>query len=417
MILPIYRMNDITFFQVNSIHDVQMLLEGRIPRKEEEIPLLESYRRVLAEDILSPVSLPPFHKSIMDGVAVRSSDVQSATETSPVPLRCIEHIYAGTAPQKEICTGTCSLIATGAPLPLGADAVVMIEYVTQNAAHISIKKAVYPGENIICEGNDVKKGDVLFTKGTLLSPGVIGSIAGTGIRSVTVLSNPHIGILSTGEELIDTGELGPATIYDVNSYLLYALCQKMGAVPHRLGIVRDDYPSLRDAITTALEKHHGNDHTYEYDMLLLTAGVSKGSKDLVRSVCAELGTILFHGIALKPGKPTLAADLGALVFGLPGNPYSCFVTFLLLVAPLISQASGIPFHIQKKSLPLAEKIFSSKGRQHYVPVMISDKAYPIYEESGSLKILHAQGLVEVPQEMEYLEKDQQVEVLFMEGLL
>jgi molybdopterin molybdotransferase len=400
-------MNDTTFIRVNRLKDVQELLKNKVAQKTEELPLIESYNRVLAENIKSPVSLPPFDKALMDGIAVRSADVQAATETSPVKLHCIEHIYAGVSPQKEITPGTCSKIATGAPLPSGADAVVMIEYVDGDGEHAFIKKTAYPGENIIKKGNDIKRGSILFKKGTILSPGVIGTIAGAGIRSLPVVSEPRVGILSTGEELIDSGNLGPASIYDVNSYLLYSLCQKMGAVPYRLGIVRDDYQSLREAVEESLD----------HDILLLTAGVSKGSKDLVRSVCEDLGTILFHGLALKPGKPTLAADLGSLVFGLPGNPYSCFITFLLLVAPLLSHAGGIRFHIRKVSLPLSEKVFSPKGRQQFVPVMVSNKAYPIYEESGSLKILHAQGLVEIPQNVEYMEKDKQVRVLLMEDIL
>ncbi|MBU7015752.1 MAG: molybdopterin molybdotransferase MoeA [Theionarchaea archaeon] len=407
MIPLTYRMEDVTFFQVTRIEDAQELLKNGIPQRKEEVPLIEAYNRVLAEDISSPVSIPPFHKALMDGAAVRSEDVQSASEATPSRLHCIEHIYAGVAPQKEVTTGTCSMIATGAPLPHGADAVVMIEYIDQDSEHVFIKKAVYPGENVIHKGNDVKQRDILFKKGTLLSPGTIGIIAGTGIRSAPVISRPRVAILSTGEELIDTGHLGPAKIYDVNSYLLFSLCQKMGAAPHRLGIVKDDVESLRTALVKALD----------HDLILLTAGVSKGSKDLVKSVCEDMGTILFHGLALKPGKPTLAADLGPLVLGLPGNPYSCFVTFLLLVAPLFSQVYGTQFHIPRVSLPLGEKIFSPKGRHHFVPVMISDKAYPMYEESGSLKVLNAQGLVEVPVNVEYIEKDEQVQVLLMENLL
>jgi molybdenum cofactor synthesis domain-containing protein len=283
----------------------------------------------------------------------------------------------------------------------------MIEYTDQDSQHMFVKKTVYPGENIIYRGNDVKKGDVLFKKGTNLSPGKIGIIAGTGIRSVPVISLPRVAILSTGEELMDAESLTPGKIYDVNSYLLSSLCQQIGAIPHRLGIAKDEYASLRDAVAKALK----------YDVILLTAGVSKGSKDLVRSVCEDLGTILFHGLALKPGKPTLAADLGPLVFGLPGNPYSCFVTFLLLVAPILSQACGIPFHLKEVSLPLGEKIFSPKGRKQFVPVMVSDKAYPLYEESGSLRILNAQGLIEIPENVEFVEKDQQVCVLSMEDFL
>lgn len=400
-------MHDATFLTVSRIEDIQPSLMRKIPQKTEEIPLIEAYNRILAQDISSPIFLPPFNKSLMDGVAVQSQDIQSASETSPVRLQCIEHIYAGFFPQKEVVPGTCSVISTGAPLPRGADAVVMIEYTDLDSQHAFVKKPVYPGENILHRGNDVKKGDVLFTKGTPLSPGKVSMIAGTGIRTVPVLSIPRVGILSTGEELMDSGSLAPGKIYDVNSYLLFSLCQKLGAEPYRLGIVKDEYQSLRLAVQESLT----------YEILLLTAGVSKGSKDLVKSVCEDLGTILFHGLALKPGKPTLAADLGSLVFGLPGNPYSCFVTFLLLVAPILSQACGIPFQLKEVSLPLAEKIFSPMGRRHYVPVFMRDKAYPIYEESGSLRILNAQGLIEIPENVEFMEKDQRVNVLSMEDFL
>src|SRR3954468_14300590 len=270
-----------------------------------------------AEDVVAPIDVPPFDRSNVDGFAVRSADLASATEAAPVRLRLNEEVIAcGTAPTRPVLSGTATSIATGGPMPRGADAIVMVEHTQPSSSRaIEIRRAASPGQFVSYAGSDIARGEALLRAGTIIGSREIGMLAACGIAQILVARRPRVAIISTGDELVQPGErLGPAAIYDSNGAVVTAAISENGGEAHFLGAIADDEALLEAAMRKALQTN---------DMLVLSGGTSKGAGDVSHRIIDRLGKpgIIAHGVALKPGKPLcLAVCDGKSVIILPGFP-------------------------------------------------------------------------------------------------
>ena len=334
----------------------------------ESIDVIHALNRTLAEDILAPHPLPDFRRTTVDGYAVRAGDTYGATDSLPAYLTLIGEVPMGDAPSFEIGSGQCALIHTGGMLPDGTDAVVMLEY-TQSAHEneIEIFRAVADGENIIRVGEDVAQGQTVLTKGTLLRPAEIGGLLALGITSVRVVKKPVVGLISTGDEVIDPSQSPrPGQVRDINSYTLGALVEKSGGTAKRYGIISDQFEALKESAAKALS---------ECDVVVITAGSSASTRDMTADVIRQLGEpgVLVHGINTRPGKPTiLGVCNGKAVIGLPGNPVSALVNGYLFVVPVIEKLLGaLPRPKATVHARLTVNLPSQAGREDWIPVKLT----------------------------------------------
>ncbi|PKP11547.1 MAG: molybdopterin molybdenumtransferase MoeA [Bacteroidetes bacterium HGW-Bacteroidetes-4] len=327
----------------------------------ESIHFSESAGRVLAADVLSDMDMPPFDKAAMDGFAIRESEINH-------DLEIIETIAAGQTPQKEISPGTAARIMTGAPVPKGADFVIQVE-LSETACNNRVAFNGHPKNNIIYQGSDIKTGDVVLHKGQQLDARHIAVLASVGCTQVEVYKKPLVGIISTGDEIVEPSQKPtPSQIRNSNGHQLIAQVADSGAEPHYYGIVKDDYQLTRDAIEKGMN---------ECDVLLLTGGVSMGDFDFVPKIMSDLGIdILFDKVAVQPGKPTtFGVKNNKVVFGLPGNPVSSFIQFDILVKPFIYKTMNADQFELTLKLPLASNYTRKKAdRSAYIPVTINNKS-------------------------------------------
>ncbi len=379
----------------------------RLEPKVETVPLEEALGRVLAEDIVSPIDVPPFDRATVDGYALRAEDTFMASESEPVKLKVIGEVNAGDFPDFELKPGESVYISTGAPLPEGADAVVQFEDVDRVGDEILIYKPAYPGLGVMKAGADIPKGRLLLKKGTKLGFKETALLSAVGMAEVPVFRKPKVAVISTGNELVLPGEeLGPGKIYDINGRAITDAVRELGGEAVFLGMARDNRESLKALIEKGIEC---------CDIVILSGGASGGVRDLTTSIIEELGEVKVHGIAIQPGKPTIIGLIdGKPVFGLPGYPTSCLTNFTLLVAPLLRRLIGRESEIRKVRKRLAHKVFSVKGRRQFLPVRIEgDKALPILKGSGAVtSFVDADGFIEVPENVEILEAGEEVEVTF-----
>lgn len=341
----------------------------------------------LAEDITAPIDVPPFDRSNVDGFAVRSADLATAGEAAPVRLGLNgETIHCGAVPALQVAVGTATPIATGGPLPRGADAVVMVEH-TQPAGPgaIDIRRAASPGQFISYAGSDIARGEALLRAGTIIGSREVGMLAACGIAEVSVVRKPRIAVISTGDELVQPGEvLAPAAIYDTNGAIVTAAIDENGGEAIFLGAIPDDEAQLEAAMRRALA---------DADMLVLSGGTSKGAGDLSHRIIGRLGQpgIIAHGIALKPGKPLcLAVCDGKPVVILPGFPTSAMFTFHDMIVPVLRKMAGLPPRSDAKvNATVPVRIASELGRTEFVMVSLVEGkdgliAYPSGKGSGAI---------------------------------
>jgi molybdenum cofactor synthesis domain-containing protein len=341
----------------------------------------------LAQDIAAPIDVPPFDRSNVDGFAVRSDDLMSAGEATPVRVMLNDEVIAcGTAPTRPVLSGTATSIATGGPLPRGADAIVMVEH-TQPAGPraIEIRRAALPGQFVAYAGSDIARGEVLLRAGTVVGSREIGMLAACGIAQVSVARRPRVAIISTGDELVQPGErLRPAAIYDSNGAIVTAAVRENGGEAVFLGAIPDDEEKLGAAMREALET---------CDMLVLSGGTSKGAGDVSHRIVGRLGQpgIVAHGIALKPGKPLcLAVCDGKPVVILPGFPTSAMFTFHDMIVPVLRRMAGLPPRSDAKvTARIPMRIASELGRTEFVMVSLVEGAdgliaYPTGKGSGAI---------------------------------
>jgi len=314
----------------------EVILAAVRPRAEVAAPLAETLDCVLARDVASPVNLPMWDNSAVDGYAVRASDVSDANENNPIHLRVVTRVPAGTTAKVTIEPRTCGRIFTGAPIPEGADAVVMQEDThPHHEGYIAVTESVEPGENIRRAGDDVTKNEVVLCAGARLGPPQLGLAAALGMAQLVIHPRPRVGVLVTGAEIVEPGRaLRNGQGYDANSYALCAFVKRAGCEPVELGIADDTREDLHEKIDYGLS---------ECDAVITVGGVSVGEYDLVKDVLTELGCEQkFWKIAMRPGRPFVFAKREAkLVFGLPGNPVSAAVTFLMLVRPALQKMRGL----------------------------------------------------------------------------
>lgn len=344
------------------------------------VPLCESLGRTLACDVVASEGVPPFDRSTMDGFAVVASDTFGCSESLPAMLTLAGEVDMGIAPICACMPGACIRIPTGGQMPQGADAVVMLEQCEEYGdGTVGVMRAVAPGDNMVFRHDDIKPGQPVLLAGTKLDPHHIGSLASMGITECSVLDTVTVGIVSTGDEIVDAAcEPVGAQMRDVNTPMLASAVQDCGARPIRYPIVPDEYEALLRAVRHALE---------ECDMVLVSGGSSAGQRDNTARVLSELGNLLYHGVAVKPGKPTMCADVqGKPAFGLPGHPVAAYFMFLEAVRPLLARLCGTAGrHGRCACARLREGIPSNHGRSEIVAVRLereSDAVPAPESESG-----------------------------------
>ena len=372
----------------------------------ETVPLRDAAGRVLAEDVTAPFDVPGFARAAMDGYAVRAADLARATADAPVTLRLAGESRPGALPEVTCTPGTCVAIATGAPLPDGADAVVMVERTRRDGDAVAVLADASPGQHVSPRGHDVAAGATVLRRRTLLTPGRVGLLATLGLAEARVLARPVVAIVSSGDELLEPGDPpAPGRIYDANRFTLDAVCRAHGATTRLLPPVADDLRSWH----AALERAAGA------DLLLSSGGSSAGERDLLVDVVAARGEVLFHGIAVKPGKPTLGGRIGhQLVLGMPGNPTSCLSNAYVLLIPLLRALAGLPPHVpDTRSATLTRSVTSPASRLQFYQVRLEDgRAEPVFKGSGDITSLaDADGYIEVPVGVERIDEGTTVTVM------
>lgn len=400
---------------VVTLDEAARIMEAAfLPGPEPEtVPLEKACSRVLYAPIKSTEYVPGFDRSTVDGFAVRAADSFGCSEALPAILTLSGAVEMGVGAGEPLAAGCCAAVPTGGAIPAGADAAVMLEY-TENYGDgtIGICRPAAPGENLIYRGDDVKPGQVVLDAGRRLAPQDVGALAALGVTEVQVCRKPVVGILSTGDELVPVEAApGPGQIRDVNSALLRALAEEAGAEAVCYGVVRDDPALLRDSLDAALR---------ECDLVLISGGSSVGAKDATERVLSERGTLLFHGLAVKPGKPTLLAKVEEKpVFGLPGHPVAALFVARLLVRPLIGRLMGCT--AARYSIPavLSEPVSANHGRAQLMGVRLYAEngvrcARPIRGKSGLITALAgADGFFEIQRDLEGVAAGEPVEVYLL----
>ena len=377
-----------------------------------------AYKRILSRDITSHEDLPGFDRSTMDGYAVNSADTFGATESAPAYLELTGEVTMGYRPGFSLNRGSAAQIPTGGMLPEGADSVVMYEHTNRVGDDtVEILKSVAPGENIIRRDEDVKKEEVILRRGHRLRPQDIGALAGLGVSKIHVFKEPAVSLISTGNEIVPPEVTpSPGQVRDINSFNLFGLIRENGGIPVKKGIISDEIEKLRAVVSKSLR---------ESDMVIITGGSSVGTRDYAAKIIAEFGSpgILFHGVAIKPGKPIIGALVkGIPVFGLPGHPAAVTVSFKIFVKPVLSRLSGEApraelADIKKVKAVFSRNLSSSIGREEHIRVYLEHvngtlRAVPILGKSGLIKTLvKSDGLVKIPFEKNGLYEGEEVEVL------
>ncbi len=398
-----------------ALHTLLSHVEASV--SAEKVKTIDALGRVTARVIRSPIPLPTFKRSTVDGYAVRAPDTYGASESLPAYLRLIGEIHMGSAPGFDINQGETGLIHTGGMLPDTSDAVVMLEYTqTVGMDTIEVLRPVAVGENVIKVGEDVQPGEEVIQPGVRIRPSEIGGLAALGIVEVEVARKPLVGILSSGDEVIPPDEnLLPGRVRDTNSYTLSALIHQAGGIPKIYGIFPDEF----EKILKAAEQAHR-----ECDMVIITAGSSASARDLTARVINQLGSpgVLVHGVNIKPGKPTILAVCDhKVVIGLPGNPVSALVIANLFVVPVVESLLGvvnIGMH-PKIQARLTTNVPSQAGREDWVAACLIEgpdgyRVDPIFSKSNLIfSLVRANCMIRVPPDATGLSSGEMVETVLL----
>ncbi len=385
---------------------MKLLYSNAVETGSEQAEISSALGRVLSEKIISPIDVPHFNRSAMDGYAVRAEDTFGASETSPKNLKVIESISAGMVAQKALGKEECIGITTGAKMPEGADASLMVEYTEKSGDEITARKSVAPGQNVIKKGSDLKKGETALSKGDILTPAKTGVLSALGLREIKVKKKPKVAVIGTGDEIVKEGPLPEGKIYDINTRALIDALKGHSCEPADLGVAKDDKDEIRGKISGALESS---------DLILISGGSSLGTEDLMVDIVNEMGgETLAHGIAVKPGKPTIISKIsGKLVLGLPGHPTSSLSNFYIIVKPLIAKMLGTEFPEKAIDAELERKVVSTIGRYTSLPMKVDNGiAIPIARGSSAITSMSkADGFVGISENTEVLERGAKVKVL------
>ena len=405
------------FRKLLSFDEAKQLLEQTFDAKPvgvETVSISEAHERVLAQDIVAPLNIPPFSRSTVDGYAVKAADTFGASEDQPVTLKFCGHVVIGESPNVAVKNGLAAEIVTGAPLPDGADSVVMVEQTTQKGNNISVHRPVSIDENLMAAGSDIRKGETVLKAGRFLGSREIGVVAAIGLTEVVVYRRPKVAVLSTGGEVVAPGEpLPPGKIYDINAHTICAAVREAGGEPINLGIV----PDKKDKLTKALKNALGS-----ADAVITSGGVSVGPKDFTPQVVDSLGKpgVIISGVAVKPGKPmTIAVVDGKPVFSLPGNPTSSLFMFNVFVHPVIVKLAGRPEEeLPKLKAVAAKKMFPARGRRTFIMVNLA------YDKNGTLLVspvptglsgaittlAKADGFIEISEKQQFVDAGTEIDV-------
>jgi molybdenum cofactor synthesis domain-containing protein len=385
-----------------------LVLETVVPvERLERVNLREATGRVMAIPAVAPSDVPPFDRAAMDGYAVIAEDTFGAGKYEPKILRPIEKVYTGQMPTKRVERGTCIEIATGAPMPDGADAVVMVEETEKGeGGEVRVFTPVYPRQHVGRRGADIVAGQPLLASGDLLTPSRIGALAAIGASEVEVFAKPRVAVLSTGNEVLEPGQpLGPGQIYDINQFTLSSIVVSHGGVADARPVAQDVLEELVQAVHSACA---------DADIVVFSGGSSVGERDLILDALQQIGEVLFHGIAVKPGKPTVFGRVGRTpVFGMPGYPTSCLSNAYMLLIPALRRMAHLPdFEPRLVKATLARRIVSTTGRHQFYTVRLVDgTAVPAFKASGDITSMSlADGYIEIPAQTDIVEAGEVVNV-------
>ncbi|MSO56984.1 MAG: molybdenum cofactor biosynthesis protein [Acidobacteria bacterium] len=382
------------FGDVISFEEAHRILDttGTPIARTEQVPLDQSAHRVLARDVIAAEDVPPFSRAGMDGYAVRSRDTRGATRERPCVLRRVATLFTGQVSTIPVGDGECIEISTGAPMPDGADAVVMVEDTTSDdRGNVQVIAEVAVQQNVGRRGADIQSGHTVLMAGETINSSRIGALAAVGRSAVDVYERPRVAILSTGNEVVEPGQaLKPGQIYDINRFTISAVVAENGGIPV-------PYPPAPDSLEALVETL---DRCLVNDIVVFSGGSSVGERDLIRDAIAARGRLLFHGIAVKPGKPTgLALVNGKPVFAMPGYPTSCLSNAQILLVPLLRRLARLRPQIRKTvRVPLAQRIASTSDRHQFYTVRVHDGvAMPAFKASGDITSMsRADGYIEIP---------------------
>ena len=390
-----------------SFEEAKRIVEASIKpvNRVETVSIDDAVGRVLAEDMVAALSIPSFNRAAMDGYAVKAKDTFNSGQLRPMVLTLIGALHAGEIPREKVDSGQCLQIATGAVMPRGADAVVMVEDTEAENGRVKIFKSVSPGANVGKKGEDIKEGALVLRDGFVLEPGRVGVLASQGLKQIRVYEKPRVAVLPTGEEVVEVGKrLRQGQLYDINSHTIAAVVKANGGVPHRVGIAGDNLDELRATIAEALKS----------DLVVLSGGSSVGDRDLLVDVLQDWGEILFHGIQIKPGKPTIFAILdGKPLFGMPGYPTSCLINTYLFILPVLRKMAHLPLRRgETVEAKLGRRVPGSVGRRQFLTVKVENgEAVPVFKESGAItSVAEADGYIEIAENIDLLEKGEPVTV-------
>ena len=397
---------------VKTPEEVFRIMEDTFTREApaEIVPLADASGRVLSEDVTAAEWIPGFDRSMVDGFAVRAADTFGCSDSLPAILPIAGEVLMGRPVDMHLSAGEAAVIPTGGELPAGADAVVMLEYTEDYGdGTVGILKPAASGENVIYKGDDAKPGKGLLSAGTKLLPAQIGALAAAGVRCVAVRKPLRVGILSTGDELVPAEEVpGPGKVRDVNAPMLSAYIREYGAGTSLYGIARDSESEIGRVVDLALS---------ECDVVLISGGSSAGVKDTTAKIISDRGELLFHGIAMKPGKPTILGNAGGKpVLGLPGHPGAAFFVTEIFVTALLDHLNGRKRSTYPVKAVLSERIPANHGRAQYTGVTLTEEngvltAHPVHTKSGLItQLSRVCGYVCVPRDAEGLEKGEEVPV-------
>jgi molybdopterin molybdotransferase len=416
-------MNKLQFFRLQTRQEVLALYDRFSPVGTEAVELAAACGRVLAAPITAPEAVPGFLRATMDGYAVRAQDTFGAGVGAPQYLEIKGEVPMGLAPARGVAGGETLRVPTGAMLPVGADAVVMLEYTAEHPdGTLEVRRAVAPGENVLTPGEDVARGETLFPAGCRLRPQEIGLLAALGVTRVQAYQQPRVAIISSGDEIVPLdAKPRPGQVRDSNAYLAAAQVAQWGGLPLLHGIIPDDFAALRKNLAAALDAA---------DLILISGGSSVGVRDLTLTAIQDLpdSEILVHGVALRPGKPTILAALGPAppkpLMGLPGHPASAAVVMEVLGRPLLLRLAGAtdpsPWGRTVNAV-LSRNLAGASGREDYVRVRLRHEAGtlwadPVLGPSGLLSpLVKSDGLVMIPLGVEGLFKGKEVSVQLFGG--
>jgi molybdopterin molybdotransferase len=407
------------FFRVVTSVEARAQLAAFAPKTSvETVPVVEAYGRVLAKALTAPVDLPHFHRTNMDGYAVRAQDTFGASPSLPMYLKLVGTVEMGKEVKRTLKKGEAMRIATGGMLPAGADSMVMVEYTEEMGdGTIEVHRSASPWENILRVGEDIKKGAPVFSAGRRLRAHDLGALTGVGITTVPVYRRPLVALISTGDEIVLPEHTPkPGEVRNINQYSLRAMISEAGGDPLDLGVVKDERSAFEKAMAQALKKA---------DVVMISGGSSVGTKDMTVDVICSFprSEVFFHGISIAPGKPTIFAKAaGKPVMGLPGHPVSALVIFALFGAPLIRLLGGEPATTafappRTTRAKLAQNVASAPGREDYIRVILQRKngdllAQPLPGKSGAVfSLVKADGMVCIPHDEEGKEAGEEVEVI------